>query len=104
MFTLSDLTFRFTHLRHVDDGGGGGDEQYGTDAENGRGEFVRAGSDDESGEENIDQSGLEENHPAEAHELVVAETWNGPAHEDKEQNEGDHFGEENAKMNEAANL
>ena len=54
---------------------------------------VRNGE-DESGDEDVDESGFEEDDPTEVHQLVVAETGDSPANEDEEEDEDGDFRQE----------
>lgn len=61
-------------------------------------------SDDECSEEDVDEGGLEEDDPAEFHELIVAEARDCPADEDEEVDEYEEFGEEDAEVEESAEM
>lgn len=95
-----DLRSFLRNLGHPDDGDGEGDENDGTDSDDGTGKF--RGGEDECGEKNVDERGLEEDDPAELHQLVIAEPRHGPTDEDEEQDEYNEFGEEAAHVDEAA--
>ena len=84
-----DLGGWFGYFRDPDHGRGYDDQEDGTDGDDGSGKFRRG--DDERGEEDVDEGGLEEDNPAELHELVVAETRHRPADEDEEQDEDHEF-------------
>ena len=55
-------------------------------------------SEDESGDEDIDESGFEEDDPSKVHQLVVAEAWNRPANENEEEDEDGNFRQEAADV------
>src|SRR6187200_2162533 len=62
----------------------------------------RHGGHDDCGDKNVHERDLEKENPAEAHELIVAETGKGPAHPDEEEKEQGHFPEETKDVEESA--
>ena len=58
-------------------------------------------SEDEGGDEDVDESGFEEDDPSKVHELVVAEARNRPANENEEEDEDGNFRQEATDMQQA---
>ena len=63
---------------------------------------ISAEGEDDRGEENVDERDLEEEDPAEPHQLIVAEARQRPAHPDEDEEQGGDFGEEDGDVEETA--
>jgi hypothetical protein len=53
----------------------------------------------QGGKNYVGESQFKENHPAQSHELVVAEAGERPSHRYEEKDKKDHFREESSKVN-----
>ena len=64
--------------------------------------LFRHEGDDDRGDKNVGERDLEEKDPAESHQLIIAETGQGPTHPDEEEEQGTDLGEEDENVEETA--
>src|SRR4029077_21095112 len=64
--------------------------------------LVRHEGDDDRGDKHVGERDPEKKPPAEPHQLIIAETGQGPAHPDEEDQQSADLGEEDEDVEEAA--